>query len=92
MDVLLDQGDLLDVPRKVRHRLHFDDADARARCLSAAAVLGFSGSPATDVELVLTRMDCVELEHIHAVSSTLRVLAREHGGIYGGWSCAPQYH
>lgn len=91
MDGLIDAGDLLDVPRVVQHRIEFPDGDACARCSAEAQMLGFSGLHGENA-LTLTRMDRVELEHIHAVATALRQLAREHGGSYAGWTCTPQRH
>lgn len=92
VDGLRDRGDRLEHPRPVRHAARFR-TDGHARAFARAARdVGFEAEideeDGTHIAW-LTRTDAPLLVHIHEVTSSLLVLAEEHGGSYDGWECAP---
>jgi hypothetical protein len=92
VDLLQENGDPLQVPRRVDHWLYFPNADARKSFVNDAAREGFAieqliDEPTNEYSCGarVHRVDSVELEDIHKVVMTLYRSAEEHDGCYDGW-------
>jgi hypothetical protein len=80
VQIMIEQGDRLSMPRRVDHRLTFPDAAAREAFLAAAVAAGF-----TPGELGVYRVDPIELDHIHDVVMILVDAATPFAGRYERW-------
>lgn len=88
VDVLEEHGDPLTLARRVDHWAYFPDQQTRAAFAMAVAPHGFEVEELDEAEpsrAHLHRVDSVELDHIHQVTTLLEQLAEEHGGDYDGW-------
>lgn len=90
-DLLRDEGDTLNTPRRVDHWAYFPTAEAAAGYTAEAKTIGFACEGAIEEDehasfrTQLYRDDSVELDHIHGVVVELSDLADRHGGYYDGW-------
>jgi hypothetical protein len=94
VDVLRQRRDPLTTERRVDHWAYFPDERARSAFLTAVAARGFEPAVPASTEdnfaAHVHRVDPVELDHIHAVTTLLEGLAEEHGGEYDGWETSVQ--
>ncbi len=87
-EALEKQGDPLLEKRRVDHWLFFPDAAARAEFTERVVRQGFEPMNTPDEERVgvqIHRVDSVQLEEIHALTTELAELAASVGGEYDGW-------
>jgi len=93
VQTLEEHGDLLDTDRPVDHYVYFPTTEAREQFIASLPVNGFPTSKRTDHSgdqseaygVEITRVDPVELGHIHDVVMDLAILAEKFGGDYDGW-------
>lgn len=88
LEVLERHDDAHEIPRPVSHWSYFATSAARDAFVRDAAKQGFelvgklkSKRPGAQI----SRVDIVELDHLHDVVMTLIELAEQHGGEYDGW-------
>lgn len=92
VQILSEQGDALTTPRRVDHWAYFPSAQARDAFVAAAAAAGFtleraSEDPGRDHPFgaQVSRIDPIELDHIHDAVMILVDAADAHGGDYDRW-------
>jgi regulator of RNase E activity RraB len=92
LDVLVGKGDILTVPREVRHWIYFSSDAARALCLQEAAKAGFKiSSPELPAKgdlpfgASVSRTQSVEQNVIDTTVIELLQLTQRFDGEYDGW-------
>jgi len=89
VDALQREGDPLTASRRVDHWIYFPDSESQAAFVSAAAEAGFQAleprGTAPDFAVQVHRIDAVQLESIHEVTTFLADLAARFDGDYDGW-------
>ena len=90
VDALEQHGDSLRTERRVDHWVYFGDVESRSRFAEAVHGLGFGiveldASSESGPGLQVHRVDSVQLDDIHEVTTTLQELAERYGGEYDGW-------
>jgi regulator of RNase E activity RraB len=92
VDVLLDNGDQHDQPRRVDHWMYFSSKAERDEVAKACEIEDFSIENRPDDNtggkafgLQVYRDDPTELSHINSVTSMLTEMAANHNGEYDGW-------
>ena len=95
VETLQENGDSLQVPRRVDHWIYFTASRKRNTFITAVALQGFDIAERLDnaggahpYGARVHRVDAVDLAHIHDVVVTLVGLAMEHEGDYDGWETA----
>jgi hypothetical protein len=90
VQVLAEQGDRLQVPRAVEHKLEFPSAATRDAFVTDAQRDGFHLVTTVENDHVhvahVERTDAIELDQIHDVVMILVDAAHRHGGTYVGWT------
>jgi hypothetical protein len=96
LELLAEQGDVHDLPRKIDHWLHFADDQSRAACRETLLAIdfaledeGMSDEEGVDLPfwLVMSRVDSVDTHSINGVTLELARLAGEYCASYIGWEC-----
>lgn len=92
LQVLAEQGDRHATPRRVDHRVFFVEESARAAFARAITEAGFAlvrmvDAPGSDHPFVaiVSKVDAIELDHIHDVVMEVVDAAAPHGGHYDRW-------
>jgi len=89
LEVLAEQGDVHSIARCVDHCAYFRTPESRQAFVKDVMSEGFAlDNTSDDAEAFraeFSRIDTVELEHIHEVVMKLVDLAEQHGGYYDGW-------
>lgn len=97
LELLAEQGDVHDLPRKIDHWLHFADDQSRTACRETLLAIDFAveDEGMSDEEgaempfwLVVSRVDSVDTHSINGVTLELARLAGEYCASYIGWECA----
>lgn len=93
---LVDDGDDIKQPRKVSHWIYFKTEDELHAFGDAIQTYNFQVESIDDynnrdwpIQLVIYRSDPVDMISISEVTTALRNLAKDHGGIYDGWGTSP---
>lgn len=98
VEILGEQGDDPDRPRRVDHRASFSTEAARDAFVETAVREGFTREMAPQLRessverrfsAQVFRTDRISLDHIHEVAMTLVDAAAAHGGVYDGWTAVP---
>lgn len=98
VEILGEQGDEPQRPRRVDHRASFSTESARDAFVAAAAQEGFTRELAPQLRessverrfsAQVFRDDSTALDHIHEVAMLLVDAAARHGGVYDGWTAVP---
>ncbi len=91
VDVFREQGDRLVTPRRVDHWAQLASAAARDAFITTATQRGFTVAATSEDDgdrpfgVQVSRIDPIELDHIHDVVMILVDAAVQHGGEYDGW-------
>lgn len=96
VEILEEEGDRHEIPRKVSHWIYFDSADDRSRFQAEATAQGFSieeaieqDEPEEDGEnrfgITVSSTIPADIETIDQVVLQLFDLAERHQGVYDGW-------
>ena len=88
VQILEEQGDRLTTPRAVDHFATFPSAGQRDAFLERVRGAGFTSEATEHDRAKATRIDPVELEHIHEVVMTVVDAAEACGGTYERWVAA----
>lgn len=93
---LIDDGDNIKQPRKVSHWVYFKSEEDLHAFGDAIQTYNFQVESIDDydnrdwpIQLVIYRNDPVDMISISEVTTALRNMAKDHGGIYDGWGTAP---
>lgn len=96
LEVLAEQGDSHEIPRKVEHWLYFGDEASRAACRETLLAIDFAVEDEGMAEeeggdmpyaLVVSRTDSVDSHTINGITLELLRLAGEYSARYDGWEC-----
>lgn len=85
VQILREQGDVLVTPRQVDHHLRFPAQKHLDAFEKLVEVEGFTVQVGEDLDVLVSRTDSIELDHIHEVVMRLVDLASGLGGRYERW-------
>lgn len=85
VQILREQGDGLVTPRQVDHHLRFPARDRLDAFTKLVELEGFTVQGGEDLAVLASRIDSIELDHIHEVVMRLVDLASPLGGLYERW-------
>lgn len=90
IEVLIEHGDQMDVPREIDHWIYFKSSENRAAYLQAVEEMGFTVRAENETDdgllgLQIFRVEPIVPYDIDELTLTLYKLAVDHDGDYSGW-------